>query len=141
MKDFLNEAKETLEQAKMKAAPVVEDLKEKAEETFADIKEKAAPVLEDLKGKAEEGFAQLKEKAAPVVEKVKGGVSEAVEAVKEGAEKVEDFFTPDAPGMKVKNDLFNELGEKAQEQKSASMSKAEEMQKKLEELMRGNKQG
>ena len=141
MNDFLNEAKEALEQAKMKAAPVAEEVKEKLEGAVQDLKEKAAPVVEDLKQKAGEAYADLKEKAAPVVEKVKTGVGEAVEAVKEGAEKVEDFFAPDAPGMNVKNDLFDELGEKAQEQKAASMSKAEEMQKKLEELMRGNKQG
>ncbi|MBQ8506700.1 MAG: hypothetical protein IJ466_04640 [Clostridia bacterium] len=124
MNDFLNEAREAIDKAVEKAAPVVEDVKDKVETAVADLKEKAAPVIEDIR-----------EKAAPVVEKVKDGVTGAVEAVKDGAEKIGDLFVPDAPGMNVKNELFDQLGEQVQAQKAASMSKAEEMQKKLEELM------
>lgn len=88
---------------------------------------------------ARDALEKAKEKAAPVVEKVKGGVSDAVEAVKDGAEKLGDLFSPDAPAVNVKNDFFNELGEQAQAQKQASMDKAEEMQRRLRELMNGSK--
>lgn len=117
MNEFLNDARDALEKAKEKAAPMVENAKVKLGETMDSVKEKAAPV----------------------VEKVKGGVSDAVEAVKDGAEKLGDLLSPDAPAVNVKNDFFNELGEQAQAQKQASMDKAEEMQRRLRELMNGGK--
>lgn len=135
MNDFLNDAREALEKAKEKAAPMMEDMKDKLEDAVSDIKEKAAPVVEDVKGKVEETVADIKEKAAPVVEKVKAGVNDAVEAVKDGAEKIGDIFSPDAPGINVKNELFDELGQQVAADKQASMDKAEEMQRKLRELM------
>ena len=135
MNDFLNDAREALENMAEKAAPVVEDVMEKVESAVEDVKAKAAPVVEDVKEKVEGAVADIKEKAAPVVEKVKDGVGDAVEAVKEGTEKIGDFLAPDAPGMNVKNELFDQLGEEVQAQKQASMDKAEEMQRKLRELM------
>lgn len=135
MNDFLNDTREALEKAKEKAMPIMEDMKDKLEDTVADFKEKAAPVMEDVKGKVEEAMADIREKAAPVVEKVKDGVSDAVEAVKDGAEKIGDILAPDAPGVNVKNELFDELGEQVAADKQASMDKAEEMQRKLRELM------
>lgn len=76
-----------------------------------------------------------KAKAAPVVEKVKDGVSDAVEAVKDGAEKLGDLLSHDAPALNVKNEFFSELDAQAQADKQASMDKAEEMQRRLRELM------
>ena len=124
MNDFLNDAREVLGKAREAAAPVVEDVKEKVGGAVGELKEKAAPVIEDIR-----------EKAAPVVEKVKDGVADAVEAVRDGAEKIGDLLTPDAPTVNVKNEFFDALGEEVQAQKQASMDKAEEMQRKLRELM------
>lgn len=125
MSDILNETRAAIERAVEKAAPVAEDVKEKLGAAVDNLKEKAAPVVEDVK-----------EKAAPVMEKVKAGVGSAVDAVKDGAEKIGDLLTPDAPGLNVKNELFDELEEQVRQQKEASMSVAEEMHRRMLELMK-----
>ena len=135
MNDIFDSAKDALNRAAEKAAPVAEDVKEKLTEAAAEIKEKAAPIVEDVKEKVDE----LKEKAAPVIEKVKDGVEDAVEKVKDGAEKIGELFTPDAPGLNVKNELFDQLGEEVKAQKEAAKNKAGEMQRMLEEMMKGTK--
>ena len=99
-----------------------------AKEALDRAKEKAAPVLEDVK-----------EKAVPVVEKVKGAADSAVDAVKEGAEKVGDLFRKDAPGLNVKNELFDELDQQVRAQKDAAKAQAEEMQRRLHEMLHGKK--
>ena len=128
MSELFNGAKEALERAKEKAAPVIEDVKEKAKEAAADVREKAAPVIEDVK-----------EKAAPVVEKVRDVADSAVDAVKEGAEKVGDLFKKDAPGLNVKNELFDALDQQVRAQREAAKNQAEEMQRRLHEMLHGKK--
>ena len=128
MSELFNSAKEALERAKEKAAPVLEDVKEKAKETVGEVREKAAPVIEDVK-----------EKAAPVVEKVRDVADSAVDAVKEGAEKVGDLFKKDAPGLNVKNELFDELDQQVCAQKEAAKNQADEMQRRLHEMLHGKK--
>ena len=118
MSELFSGAKEALERAKEKAAPAVEK-----------VKEKAAPVIEDVK-----------EKAARVVEKVRDAADSAVDAVKEGAEKVGDLFKKDAPGLNVKNELFDELDQQVRAQKDAAKAQAEEMQRRLHEMLHGKKE-
>lgn len=129
MSDLKNEARDLLNRAKDKINPVVDDIKEKAAPIVEDIKEKAAPVVEDIR-----------EKAAPVITKAKDIAEDAIDAVKEGAEKIGGLFEEKAPGMHVKNELFDELGAQAADAKQAAMAKAEEMQRRLEELMNGKKE-
>ena len=118
MSELFSGAKEALERAKEKAAPAVEK-----------VKEKAAPVIEDVK-----------EKAAPVVEKVRDAADSAVDAVKEGAEKVGDLFRKDAPAPNVKNEFFSGLEEEVRAQKDAAKAQAEEMQRRLHEMLHGKKE-
>ena len=118
MSELFSGAKEALERAKEKAAPAVEN-----------VKEKAAPVIEDVK-----------EKAAPVVEKVRDAADSAVDAVKEGAEKVGDLFRKDAPAPNVKNEFFSGLEEEVRAQKDAAKAQAEEMQRRLHEMLHGKKE-
>ena len=129
MSELFSGAKEALERAKENAAPVLEDVKEKAKETAAGVREKAAPVIEDVK-----------EKAAPVVEKVRDAADSAVDAVKEGAEKVGDLFRKDAPAPNVKNEFFSGLEEEVRAQKDAAKAQAEEMQRRLHEMLHGKKE-
>ena len=129
MSELFSGAKEALERAKEKVAPVLEDVKEKAMETAAGVREKAAPVIEDVK-----------EKAAPVVEKVRDAADSAVDAVKEGAEKVGDLFRKDAPAPNVKNEFFSGLEEEVRAQKDAAKAQAEEMQRRLHEMLHGKKE-
>ena len=136
MNDILNETRAAIGRAVEKAAPVAEDVKEKVGAAVENLKEKATPVVENLKEKAAPVMEDMKEKAAPVVEKVKAGVDSAVDAVKDGAEKIGDLLTPDAPGLNVKNELFDELEEQVRSQKEASMNAAEEMHKRMLELMK-----
>ena len=100
-----------------------------AKEALERAKEKAAPVLEDVK-----------EKAAPVVEKVRDAADSAVDAVKEGAEKVGDLFKKDAPGLNVKNELFDELDQQVRAQREAAKAQADEMQRRLHEMLHGKKE-
>lgn len=125
MSDIINETRAAIERAIMKASPMAGDVKEKVGATVEELKEKAAPVVEDVK-----------EKAAPVVDKLKSGVGSAVDAVKDGAEKIGDLLTPDAPGLNVKNELFDELEDEVRQQKEESMSIAEDMQRRILELMK-----
>ena len=129
MSELFSGAKEALDRAKEKAAPVLEDVKEKAMETAAGVREKAAPVIEDVK-----------EKAAPVVEKVRDAADSAVDAVKEGAEKVGELFRKDAPAPNVKNEFFSGLEEEVRAQKDAAKAQAEEMQRRLHEMLHGKKE-
>jgi len=122
MNDLKNEARDFLARAKEKLNPVVEDAKEKLNPIVEGAKEKAAPVIDDLK-----------EKTAPVIEKAKG-------AVKEGAEKIGDFFEPKAPGLNIKNELFDELEGQVRDARDAAKAKAEEMQRRLEKMMGGKKE-
>lgn len=124
MSELFSGAREALDRAKEKAAPAIEDAKERAAAVAGDVKERAAAAAGDVK-----------EKAAPVVEKVKGGVGSAVGAVKEGAERIGDLFRPDAPAPNVKNPLFDELEAEARGQRDAAKAKAEEMQRRLREMM------
>lgn len=114
MSDIVSETRDAILRAIMRAVPMAEE-----------VKEKVGTAVEDVK-----------EKAAPVVEKVKSGVGSAVDAVKDGAEKVGDLLTPDAPGLNVKNELFDELEDEVRQQKEESMSAAEDMQRKILELMK-----
>ena len=111
MSDPLNGAKEMAERAKEKAAPALDNLKEKV--------------------------AEAQEKAAPVVEKVKSGVSDAADAVREGVSRVGNLLNGGVAAPEVKNPLFDELEQQAREKKDAAKDSAEEMQRKLEEMMRG----
>ena len=101
-----------------------------AMEALARAKEKAAPALENAVEKTMETVADVREKAAPVAEKV-------ADAVKEGVGKVGDLFKKDAPAPDVKNDFFNELEVQAHMQKNAAMAQAEEMQRRLHEMLHG----
>lgn len=140
MNEIKNDAREFLDRAKEKISPIVEDVKEKAAPVVEDIKEKTAPVLEDIKEKTAPVVEDIKEKAAPVITKAKDAAESAIEAVKEGAEKIGSLFEEKGPGMNVKNELFDELEVQARSVKDAAQSKAEEMQRRLEELMGGKKE-
>lgn len=130
MSDLLDGARETLERAQEKAAPVLDNLKEKA----AEAKEKAAPAMENVKEKVLDAAEKVQEKAAPVVEKVRDGVSDAVDAVRNGLRR--------AGGSRpeVDNPLFDELEAQARAQKSEAQARAEEMQRMLERMMGGRKE-
>ena len=139
MSDLNNEVRESGVQEQVHVAevvneeknPVLEGVKAKLEPIVENVREKIDPVVEDVKAKAEE----LKEKAAPVIEKVKATAEDAVDAVKDGADKISDFFSADVPGLNVKNELFDELGEQVAAKKDAAKAKAEEMQALLEKMM------
>ena len=97
-----------------------------------ELKEKAKEAMESAKDKAEDIAETVKEKTAPVIDKVKDAASDAVDAVKEGVNRL---ATGETPTLNVKNELFDELGEKVAEQKEAVAEKAAEMQKKIEEML------
>ena len=97
-----------------------------------ELKDKAREAMESAKDKAEDIAETVKEKTAPVIDKVKDAATDAVDAVKEGVNRI---ATGDKPALTVKNELFDELGEKVVEQKAAMTEKAEEMQQKLEEML------
>lgn len=109
----------------------------RAKETVSDaaerVQEKAAPVLDGARERA----AALKERAEPALEKVKDGAANAVEALKEGAECLGGLLDGDAPARNIRNELFGELEQEVAEQRDAAKAKAEEMQRRLEALMRG----
>ena len=125
MSDLKNEARDALENAKEKAGNVFESLKDKATEW----KDKAAPTVESLKDKATE----WKDKAAPAVESLKDKAAEAVESVKRGRSRT-------AMGD-VKNELFDDLEAQALQQQRSAQQDAEDMQRRLEALMRGEPAG
>ena len=102
-----------------------------------ELKDKAREAMENAKDKAEDIAETVKEKTAPVIDKVKDAASDAVDAVKEGVNRL---ATGETPTLNVKNELFDELGEKASEQKAAFAEKADELQQKLEELMNKDKE-
>ena len=120
------------DELKEKAAPAVADLKESVEElkeSVGEIKEKAAPVVEDIR-----------EKVEPVAQKIREGAEDCVDAVKQAAKDVGDKLAGAVPGAEIKNEFFDALQQEAVEMKQAAGQKAEEMQKMLEALMRGEKQ-
>ena len=125
MSDLKNEARDALENAKEKAGNVFESLKDKATEW----KDKAAPTVESLKDKATE----WKDKAAPAVESLKDKAAEAVESVKRGRSR--------AAMGDVKNELFDGLEAQALQQQRSAQQEAEDMQRRLEALMRGEPAG
>jgi len=139
MSDLKNDAREFFEQAREKIAPIVESAKEAVNPVLQDVKEAVSPVLEDVKEAVNPVLEDVKEKGAPVVAKVKDAAEEAIDAVKDGAKKVEDFFSAPAPGLNVKNEFFSELEKEALAQKEAAKAKAEEMSRKLREMMEGKK--
>ncbi len=106
------------------------DLKREGKELLNRAKEKIDPIAQDVK-----------EKAAPAIAKAKEAAAGAVEAVKEGAEKIGDLFEDKKPALHVKNELFDDLEQHAQEAKDAAKAKAEEMQRRLEAMMRGGNGG
>lgn len=125
MSDLKNEARDALENAKEKAGNVFESLKDKA----AEWKDKAAPAVESLKDKA----VEWKDKAAPAVENLKDKAAEAVESVKRGRSR--------AAASDVKNELFDGLEAQALQQQRSAQQEAEDMQRRLEALMRGEPAG
>ena len=130
MSELLDGAKLALDRAKEKAAPVIRDVRE----TVADARELAAPAIEDAVDKVKDVAADVREKAAPVVDKVS-------DVVKEGVEKVGGLFKKDAPApdVDVKNDFFSELEMQAHMQRNAAQAQAEEMQRRLHEMLHGKK--
>ena len=125
MSDLKNEARDALENAKEKAGNVFESLKDKA----VEWKDKAAPAVESLKDKA----VEWKDKAAPAVENLKDKAAGAVESVKRGRSRT-------AAGD-VKNELFDGLEAQALQQQRSAQQEAEDMQRRLEALMRGEPVG
>ena len=101
-----------------------------------ELKEKAKEAMENAKDKAEDLAETVKEKTAPVIDKVKDAATDAVDAVKDGVTRI---AAGDRPALNVKNELFDELGEKVAEQKEAAAEKAAEMQRKIEEMLGGGK--
>ena len=125
MSDLKNEARDALENAKEKAGNVFESLKDKA----VEWKDKAAPAVESLKDKA----VEWKDKAAPAVESLKDKAAGAVESVKRGRSR--------AAAGDVKNELFDDLEAQALQQQRSAQQDAEDMQRRLEALMRGEPAG
>ena len=101
-----------------------------------ELKEKAKEAMENAKEKAEDIAETVKEKTAPVVDKVKDAATDAVDAVKDG---VSWIASGEKPPLNVKNELFDELGEKVAEQKVSVAEKAAEMQRKIEEMLNKEK--
>ena len=134
IRSFVDKAKEAAGSAVEKAEGFVDKAKDMVES--GELKEKAREAVESAKEKAEDIAGTVKEKAAPVIDKVKDAASDAVDAVKEGVNRI---ATGEKPALNVKNELFDELGEKASEQKAAFAEKADELQQKLQELMNKDK--
>ncbi len=101
------------------------DLKNEARDALENAKEKAGNVFESLKDKA----VEWKDKAAPAVESLKDKAAGAVESVKRGRSRT-------AAGD-VKNELFDSLEAQALQQQRSAQQEAEDMQRRLEALMRG----
>lgn len=106
------------------------ELEREGKELLNRAKEKIDPIAQNVK-----------EKAAPVIAKAKEATAEAIDAVKEGGERIRDIFEDKKPGLHVKNELFDDLEQHAQEAKDAAKAKAEEMQRRLEAMMHGNNGG
>lgn len=105
------------------------DLKNEARDALENAKEKAGNVFESLKDKA----VEWKDKAAPAVESLKDKAAGAVESVKRGRSRT-------AAGD-VKNELFDGLEAQALQQQRSAQQEAEDMQRRLEALMRGEPAG
>lgn len=91
---------------------------------------------EKIKPVAEE----IREKAAPAAEKIKDGAELALDRVKQAAKNVGARLEDAAPGADRKNKFFDALEDEAVEIKEAAKQKADDLQKKLEALMRGDKE-
>ncbi len=105
------------------------DLKNEARDALENAKEKAGSVFESLKDKA----VEWKDKAAPALESLKDKAAGAVESVKRGRSRT-------AAGD-VKNELFDGLEAQALQQQRSAQQEAEDMQRRLEALMRGEPAG
>lgn len=90
---------------------------------MADFKEEARNTLHRAQEKAGDILDSVKEKTAPVVKAVR--------------DKIDDLTGADAPGLDIHNELFDELEKKAENGRGEAQARADEMQKKLEELMKG----
>ena len=144
-KDLADKAKETLNPIVDKARDMVEsgELKEKASDALEYAKAKAGELKEsaasgELKDKAAGVIADVKEKAAPVIDKVKDAAADAVDKVKGAATTV---ISGEKPELNVKNELFSMLGEEVAKNKDAVAEQAAEMQKKIEDMLGGKKDG
>ena len=107
----------------------MENMINEAREAMKKLGEKAEPVVEDIR-----------EKVDPVAQKIREGAEDCVDAVKQAAKDVGDKLAGAVPGAEIKNEFFDALQQEAVEMKQAAGQKAEEMQKMLEALMRGEKQ-
>ena len=133
MSELFNGAREALERAKGKAAPMVEKILNGVDDVVDSTVDAVKEVADDTVGAVKETAGEMREKAAPMVDKVR-------DAVKEGAEKVGDLFRKDAPGLNVKNEFFADLDQQVRAQKDAAKAQAEEMQRRLHEMLHGKKE-
>ena len=97
-----------------------------------ELKEKAKSAVETAKEKAGDIAENVKEKAAPVIDRVKDAAEDAADVIKDGVSRL---TTGEKPTLNVKNELFDELGEKVAEQREAAAEKAAELQRKIEEML------
>ena len=89
--------------------------------------------MSDLKNEARDALENAKEKAGNVFESLKDKAAGAVESVKRGRSRT-------AAGD-VKNELFDGLEAQALQQQRSAQQEAEDMQRRLEALMRGEPAG
>ena len=72
--------------------------------------------------------------------KIKDGAELALDRVKQAAKNVGVRLENAAPGADRKDEFFDALEDEAVEIKEAAKQKADDLQKKLEALMRGDKE-
>ena len=118
----------------------MENLMNEAREAMKKAGEKMKPAMEELREKAEPVVEEIREKTAPVAEKIMDGAELAMDRVKQVAKDVGARLENAVPGADRKNEFFDALHDEAVEMKEEARQKADELQKKLEALMHGDKE-
>lgn len=103
----------------------MENMLNEAREAIRKVGEKVEPVLENVR-----------EKAEPVIDNIRDGAGDAFERVKRAAKDV----GARVGSGEIRNEFFDTLTDEAKELKDAACRKAGDMQKKLEALMRGDRE-
>ena len=126
MSNLKNGAREAFESLKGKASGWMDT----ASDVVDNLKDKAAPTVDNLKDKASDAVDNLKDKASDVVDNLKDKASDVVDFIRDAVS--------DKP-VEPKNEMFEGLEEEAKQQQADARLAAEEMQRKLEKLLCGEK--
>lgn len=139
---LMGRAKETLDKAKSAAADLRDsaasgELAQKAGDALQGAKEKAGELFEGAKGAVSDlreraASGDLAQKAGGAFDRAKDAASDALERVKGG---VGSFVNGREAPTSVKNEFFDGLDEEVAQQREAARAQAEEMQRRIDEIL------